>query len=98
MNARRTALALIIAKHQGNLDAAAEAFITFCDDDAAISSPSLIEALDTFLMTDTYTVEITQTLEFVDEFSHELARRIAEHAELCPTHLSDPENCADELH
>lgn len=43
-------------------------------------------------------LEITAAAEAIDELDGSLAQLICELADLCPDHLCDPENCADQKH
>lgn len=92
---RREALNLIFLKHSST-SAAISTILDYLDDPAAISSPSMIEALDIVNGADPDFADITQTAELISEFDAETARTLAMRAELCPIHFSDPENCADE--
>lgn len=86
------ALDLILIKHfsQGG---AATTITDYIDDPAAISSPSLITALDALLGDEP---EITEAHELIKTLNPSLAADIALRAELCNDHSCDPENCADD--
>lgn len=90
---RHSALARILDAHT-NIDNALTAIADYCDDPAAISSPSLIADLDTLL--DDTMPDITLAAERLDDLNTDLARRFAELTDLCPSHFCDPDNCADE--
>ena len=96
MNERHDALATIIAAHASR-ELAAETIIDYHDDPAAISSPTLIEALE--VITDETShefLDITATLEAIEEIDRDLAELLAQRAELCIEHACDIAICADE--
>jgi hypothetical protein len=85
------ALATIINAHTDLADAAST-IIDYLDDPAAISSPSLINALDS-LIDDAPEPDITAILEMITPLDADLAREIADQGELCPTCFSDLDIC-----
>lgn len=92
---RRAALNDIFLAHSST-SAAISTILDYLDDPAAISSPSMIEALDIVNGADPDFADITQTVELISEFDSETAKTLAARAELCMIHFCDPENCADE--
>lgn len=67
----------------------------YLDDPAAISSPSMIDALDA-LLGDPDDTDTTETAEMIAAINPSAAAIFCEYAELCPIHFSDPEICADD--
>ena len=96
MNDRRAALDTILLAHTST-GGALSCILDYADDPACISSPHLIAALDILHdESDPDMIDITRTLELIDEISPEIAAALAERAELCADHYCDPENCADQ--
>ena len=92
---RRAALNTIFLAHSST-SGAISTILDYLDDPAAISSPTMIEALDIVNGADPDFADITQTIELISEFDNETALTLCARAEICPIHFSDPENCADE--
>jgi hypothetical protein len=94
---RRDALRAIIAAHQGRESDALEAIADYCDDPAAISSPGLIEDIETFF--GEWEREITTAAEKIYMIGGiELGKQFCAMNELCAQHFCDLEICADDDH
>jgi hypothetical protein len=101
-NDARTALDSIIAAHM-TMGGAATCLADYLDDPAAISSPSLIANLDKLIRAltslpdaDPDDIDDTTIAEHLATIDPTFSRLFCERTELCPTHFSDPETCADE--
>lgn len=74
---------------------ALEAIADYCDDPAAISSPTIIAAINDLLATnDEDDHDITLAAEKINDINPDLAREFAMITDLCPHHFCDPDNCA----
>lgn len=94
--ARRDAFNAIMAAHS-NPDHALEAIGAYCDDPAAISSPSLLDNLAIFFGDNE--AEITIAAEKIYMIGGiEFGKRFCAMNELCAIHFSDIENCIDDKH
>lgn len=94
-DARIAALDTLLARHM-TLGGTASCITDYLLDPACISSPSMIETLDTFLGGDPDDTDITEIHEWLTKINPDLATQIALRAELCDACSSDAENCTCE--
>lgn len=92
---RADALSSLIASHM-TLGGTASTITDYIDDPACISSPSMIELLDTVIGSDPDDAEITELHEWLTKINPDLATQIALRAELCDACSSDAECCTCE--
>lgn len=95
--ARRDALNAILLRFTSE-GGALTAIADYCDDPASLSSPSMIENINTLLGTnDEDDHDITLAAEMIYLIGGpEIGKRFCDRNELCADHFSDPENCADD--
>lgn len=95
---KNEALEEIISAHQHRMNDASECIADFLEDEAVISSPTLIQALNVLWgetldvqgLVDLYTMHTT-----LKAINPAFAKIYADMWEICDEHSADPEVCAD---
>jgi hypothetical protein len=90
----KDAIDTIILAHT-SIGGAATMICDYLDDPAAISSPTLINAMETLIneLDEPDNADITAILELITPLNADLGEEIAMRAELCPTCFADIEVC-----